>query len=69
MCPSISVHLQFLRLELDRCYSIFDWSAVRQVDAAGLLKLFIRELPTPLLTQTHLSTFRAVIGRCALALV
>ncbi|XP_037549960.1 rho GTPase-activating protein 28-like [Nematolebias whitei] len=57
-----AARLKFLRLELDRCCSIFDWSAVRQVDAAGLLKLFIRELPTPLLTQKHLSTFRAVIG-------
>uniref|UniRef100_A0A3Q2DQZ0 Rho GTPase activating protein 28 n=1 Tax=Cyprinodon variegatus TaxID=28743 RepID=A0A3Q2DQZ0_CYPVA len=29
----------------------------RPVDASGLLKLFIRELPTPLLTNAHLSTF------------
>uniref|UniRef100_A0A3Q2FFH1 Rho GTPase activating protein 28 n=1 Tax=Cyprinodon variegatus TaxID=28743 RepID=A0A3Q2FFH1_CYPVA len=46
-----------LTLELDRCWSIFDWSEVRPVDASGLLKLFIRELPTPLLTNAHLSTF------------
>ncbi|XP_042372109.1 rho GTPase-activating protein 18-like, partial [Plectropomus leopardus] len=52
----------FLRRELDRCVEGFDWSTVRQVDAAGLLKLFIRELPTPLLTHTHLSTYCSVLG-------
>uniref|UniRef100_A0A3Q3JPW7 Rho-GAP domain-containing protein n=1 Tax=Monopterus albus TaxID=43700 RepID=A0A3Q3JPW7_MONAL len=45
-----------------RCVGGFDWSAVQQVDAAGLLKLFIRELPIPLLTHTHLSTYRSVLG-------
>uniref|UniRef100_A0A3P9J7Q9 Rho-GAP domain-containing protein n=1 Tax=Oryzias latipes TaxID=8090 RepID=A0A3P9J7Q9_ORYLA len=58
----VFVHLQYLRRELDRHPEVFDWSAVRQVDAAGLLKLFIRELPTPLLTYTHLPTFRSLIG-------
>ncbi|XP_071340301.1 rho GTPase-activating protein 28 isoform X2 [Trachinotus anak] len=57
-----AARLKFLRRELDRCGGHFDWSAVRQVDAAGLLKLFIRELPTPLLTHTHLSTYRSVLG-------
>uniref|UniRef100_UPI0037E832D7 rho GTPase-activating protein 28 n=1 Tax=Semicossyphus pulcher TaxID=241346 RepID=UPI0037E832D7 len=60
--PASAARLKFLRRELDRCCGGFDWSAVRQVDAAGLLKLFIRELPTPLLTHTHLSTYRAVLG-------
>ncbi|XP_077365104.1 rho GTPase-activating protein 28 [Festucalex cinctus] len=54
--------LKYLRRELDRCPEGFDWSAVRQVDAAGLLKLFIRELPIPLLTHAHLPTYRAVLG-------
>ncbi|KAF3848336.1 hypothetical protein F7725_014833, partial [Dissostichus mawsoni] len=59
--PGSAARLKYLRRELDRCSSGgFDWSSVRQVDAAGLLKLFIRELPTPLLTHTHLSTYRAV---------
>uniref|UniRef100_A0A3P8RKG9 Rho GTPase activating protein 28 n=1 Tax=Amphiprion percula TaxID=161767 RepID=A0A3P8RKG9_AMPPE len=49
-----------------RCSGAFDWSAVRQVDAAGLLKLFIRELPTPLLTHTHLSTYRSLLGNTSL---
>uniref|UniRef100_A0A3P8RQ29 Rho GTPase activating protein 28 n=1 Tax=Amphiprion percula TaxID=161767 RepID=A0A3P8RQ29_AMPPE len=56
--PGSAARLKYLRRELDRCSGAFDWSAVRQVDAAGLLKLFIRELPTPLLTHTHLSTYR-----------
>nr|XP_054594717.1 rho GTPase-activating protein 28 [Nothobranchius furzeri] len=57
-----AARLKNLRQELDRSCSTFDWSAVRQVDAAGLLKLFIRELPTPLLTHTHMSTFHAVLS-------
>uniref|UniRef100_A0A3B4U5M3 Rho GTPase-activating protein 28-like n=1 Tax=Seriola dumerili TaxID=41447 RepID=A0A3B4U5M3_SERDU len=56
--PGSAARLKYLRRELDRCGGDLDWSAVRQVDAAGLLKLFIRELPTPLLTHTHLSTYR-----------
>ncbi|XP_067341662.1 rho GTPase-activating protein 28 isoform X1 [Channa argus] len=60
--PGSAARLKYLRRELDRCGGSFDWSSVRQVDAAGLLKLFIRELPTPLLTHTHLYTYRAVLG-------
>uniref|UniRef100_A0A673AHM4 Rho GTPase activating protein 28 n=1 Tax=Sphaeramia orbicularis TaxID=375764 RepID=A0A673AHM4_9TELE len=57
--PGSAARLKHLRKELDRCSgSGFDWSEVRQVDAAGLLKLFIRELPTALLTHTHLNTYR-----------
>uniref|UniRef100_A0A3Q3QS13 Rho-GAP domain-containing protein n=1 Tax=Monopterus albus TaxID=43700 RepID=A0A3Q3QS13_MONAL len=56
--PGSAARLKYLRRELDRCVGGFDWSAVQQVDAAGLLKLFIRELPIPLLTHTHLSTYR-----------
>nr|XP_057915668.1 rho GTPase-activating protein 28 [Doryrhamphus excisus] len=60
--PGSAARLKYLRRELDRCPDGFDWSKVRQVDAAGLLKLFIRELPTPLLTHAHLATFQAVLG-------
>uniref|UniRef100_A0A668T983 Rho-GAP domain-containing protein n=1 Tax=Oreochromis aureus TaxID=47969 RepID=A0A668T983_OREAU len=56
--PASAAKVKCLRRELDRCYEGFDWSALRQVDASSLLKLFIRELPTPLLTHTHLSTYR-----------
>uniref|UniRef100_A0A3P8RQW0 Rho GTPase activating protein 28 n=1 Tax=Amphiprion percula TaxID=161767 RepID=A0A3P8RQW0_AMPPE len=64
--PGSAARLKYLRRELDRCSGAFDWSAVRQVDAAGLLKLFIRELPTPLLTHTHLSTYRSLLGNTSL---
>ncbi|XP_075905134.1 rho GTPase-activating protein 28 isoform X2 [Nelusetta ayraudi] len=60
--PGSAARLKYLRRELDRCFAGFDWSAVRQVEAAGLLKMFIRELPTPLLTHTHLASYRAVLG-------
>ncbi|KAM9839749.1 LOW QUALITY PROTEIN: rho GTPase-activating protein 28 [Aulostomus maculatus] len=60
--PGSAARLKLLRGELERCPEAFDWSTVRQVDAAGLLKLFIRELPTPLLTQTHMTTYYAVLG-------
>ncbi|XP_007883044.2 rho GTPase-activating protein 40 isoform X1 [Callorhinchus milii] len=38
----------------------FDWEKVNQNDAAGLLKMFIREMPHPLLTTEYLSAFAAV---------
>ncbi|XP_041824111.1 rho GTPase-activating protein 28 isoform X2 [Melanotaenia boesemani] len=60
--PGSAARLKYLRQQLDRCCGAFDWSSVRQVDAAGLMKLFIRELPTPLLTHTLLSTYHSVIG-------
>ncbi|XP_030231060.1 rho GTPase-activating protein 40 isoform X3 [Gadus morhua] len=37
-----------------------DWDEVSPNDAAALLKKFIRELPSPLLTAEHLNTFSAV---------
>ncbi|XP_029979123.1 rho GTPase-activating protein 28 isoform X2 [Sphaeramia orbicularis] len=65
--PGSAARLKHLRKELDRCSgSGFDWSEVRQVDAAGLLKLFIRELPTALLTHTHLNTYRTLLGLSSL---
>ena len=39
-----------------------DWDEVSPNDAAALLKKFIRELPSPLLTAEHLNTFSAVRG-------
>uniref|UniRef100_A0A3Q3SNN3 Rho GTPase activating protein 28 n=1 Tax=Mastacembelus armatus TaxID=205130 RepID=A0A3Q3SNN3_9TELE len=60
--PGSAARLKHLRRELDRCGWGLDWSTVRPVEAAGLLKLFIRELPIPLLTHTHLSTYRCVLG-------
>uniref|UniRef100_A0A4W5N108 Rho-GAP domain-containing protein n=1 Tax=Hucho hucho TaxID=62062 RepID=A0A4W5N108_9TELE len=38
----------------------FSWEEVSPNDAAALVKKFIRELPSPLLTTEHLNTFSAV---------
>uniref|UniRef100_A0AAY5KQF5 Rho-GAP domain-containing protein n=1 Tax=Esox lucius TaxID=8010 RepID=A0AAY5KQF5_ESOLU len=40
---------------------LFSWESLKQHDAASLLKLFIRELPHPLLTVEYLSAFIAVL--------
>uniref|UniRef100_A0A8C8IW57 Rho-GAP domain-containing protein n=1 Tax=Oncorhynchus tshawytscha TaxID=74940 RepID=A0A8C8IW57_ONCTS len=40
---------------------LFPWESLKQHDAASLLKLFIRELPHPLLTVKYLSAFIAVL--------
>ncbi|KAM4605994.1 rho GTPase-activating protein 28 [Polymixia lowei] len=60
--PCSAARLKFLRGELDRTFyaGCFDWSLVRQQEAAALLKLFIRELPTPLLTSQHLPAYTAI---------
>ncbi|XP_056150454.1 rho GTPase-activating protein 18 isoform X2 [Lampris incognitus] len=48
--------------ELESCFydNLFSWQQLKQHDAASLLKLFIRELPFPLLTVEYLNTFIAV---------
>ncbi|KAB1275712.1 Rho GTPase-activating protein 18 [Camelus dromedarius] len=38
----------------------FNWESVKQHDATSLLKLFIRELPQPLLSVEYLKAFQAV---------
>ncbi|KAM8788743.1 rho GTPase-activating protein 18 isoform 2-T2 [Rhynchonycteris naso] len=38
----------------------FNWESVKQHDAASLLKLFVRELPQPLLSVEYLKAFQAV---------
>ncbi|XP_053323842.1 rho GTPase-activating protein 28-like [Spea bombifrons] len=47
-------------LELKFYDNTFDWNKVRSNDAAGLLKMFIRELPTPLFTMEYLPAFIAL---------
>ena len=42
---------------------LFPWESLKQHDAASLLKLFIRELPHPLLTVKYLSAFIAVLSQ------
>lgn len=39
----------------------FDWNQVRNNDAAGLLKMFIRELPSPLFTVEYLPAFITLV--------
>ncbi|KAJ8279564.1 hypothetical protein COCON_G00066300 [Conger conger] len=60
--PGSVSRVKHLRQELDTKFyeRKFDWEQVRHNDAAGLLKMFIRELPCPLLTQQHLPAFTAV---------
>ncbi|KAI7792268.1 hypothetical protein IRJ41_000643, partial [Triplophysa rosa] len=59
--PGSAARVKHLRQELELKFyeDRFDWEEVRQNDAAGLLKMFIRELPYPLLTQQHLPAFTA----------
>lgn len=59
--PGSASRVKHLRQELELKFyeDRFDWEDVRQNDAAGLLKMFIRELPYPLLTQQHLPAFTA----------
>lgn len=65
MSPHLS-HIQLLCQELESSFydGMFPWQQLKQHDAASLLKLFIRELPHPLLTVEYLNTFLAVNSRC-----
>lgn len=59
-------HPQALCQELESSFydGVFPWHQLKQHDAATLLKLFIRELPHPLLTVEYLNTFVAVNSTC-----
>ncbi|XP_073462530.1 rho GTPase-activating protein 40 isoform X2 [Aquarana catesbeiana] len=48
------------RLERNFYAGLFSWDEVNPHDVAGLLKLFLRELPAPLLTAEYLPAFAAV---------
>ncbi|XP_018418106.1 PREDICTED: rho GTPase-activating protein 40 [Nanorana parkeri] len=48
------------RLERNFYAGLFSWDEVNPHDVAGLLKLFLRELPAPLLTAEYLPAFTAV---------
>uniref|UniRef100_W5M568 Rho GTPase activating protein 28 n=1 Tax=Lepisosteus oculatus TaxID=7918 RepID=W5M568_LEPOC len=60
--PGSASRVKHLRRELEEKFydDVFDWDQVRHNDAAGLLKMFIRDLPYPLLTMQYLPTFTAV---------
>ncbi|XP_006885093.1 PREDICTED: rho GTPase-activating protein 18 [Elephantulus edwardii] len=60
--PGAAMRIKNLCQELEAKFyeGIFIWDSVKQHDAASLLKLFIRELPQPLLTLDYLRAFQAV---------
>ncbi|XP_022593658.1 rho GTPase-activating protein 18 isoform X2 [Seriola dumerili] len=60
--PGAATRVKSLCQELETSFydGMFPWQQLKQHDAASLLKLFIRELPHPLLTVEYLSAFIAV---------
>ncbi|XP_043395776.1 rho GTPase-activating protein 28 isoform X4 [Chelonia mydas] len=57
--------LPYLRQEIEIKFheDTFDWDQVRNNDAAGLLKMFIRELPSPLFTVEYLPAFITLVEK------
>ncbi|XP_067402833.1 rho GTPase-activating protein 18 [Emydura macquarii macquarii] len=60
--PGVAARIKSLCQELEAKFyeGTFNWESVKQHDAASLLKLFIRELPQPLLTVEYLKAFQDV---------
>ncbi|KAM9316670.1 rho GTPase-activating protein 18 [Gastrophryne carolinensis] len=60
--PGASSRVKALSQELEAKFyeGTFNWDSVKQHDAASLLKLFIRELPLPLLTVEYMKAFHSV---------
>uniref|UniRef100_A0A452S487 Rho GTPase-activating protein 18 n=1 Tax=Ursus americanus TaxID=9643 RepID=A0A452S487_URSAM len=60
--PGAAIRIKNLCQELEAKFyeGTFNWESVKQHDAASLLKLFIRELPQPLLSVEYLRAFQAV---------
>ncbi|XP_074165968.1 rho GTPase-activating protein 18 [Sminthopsis crassicaudata] len=60
--PGAAIRIKNLCQELEAKFyeGTFNWETVKQHDAASLLKLFIRELPQPLLSLEYLKAFQAV---------
>ncbi|KAM4706287.1 rho GTPase-activating protein 28 isoform 2-T2 [Rhinophrynus dorsalis] len=63
--PGSASRVKSLREELESKFheGTFDWDKVRNNDAAGLLKMFIRELPTPLFTMEYLPAFTTLVEK------
>ncbi|XP_026517007.1 rho GTPase-activating protein 28 isoform X2 [Terrapene carolina triunguis] len=66
--PGIKVPLIFQKnlhqeIEIKFHEDTFDWNQVRNNDAAGLLKMFIRELPSPLFTVEYLPAFITLVEK------
>ncbi|XP_036073874.1 rho GTPase-activating protein 18 isoform X2 [Rousettus aegyptiacus] len=60
--PGAAIRIKNLCQELEAKFyeGTFNWDSVKQHDAASLLKLFVRELPQPLLSVEYLKAFQAV---------
>lgn len=60
--PGAAIRIKNLCQELETKFyeGTFNWESVKQHDAASLLKLFVRELPQPLLSVEYLKAFQAV---------
>ncbi|XP_056872992.1 rho GTPase-activating protein 18 isoform X2 [Takifugu flavidus] len=60
--PGAATRVKALCQELESSFydGTFPWEHLKQHDAASLLKLFIRELPHPLLTVEYLNAFIAI---------
>uniref|UniRef100_A0A668A2R6 Rho GTPase activating protein 18 n=1 Tax=Myripristis murdjan TaxID=586833 RepID=A0A668A2R6_9TELE len=60
--PGAATRVKSVCQELESSFydGLFPWQQLKQHDAASLLKLFIRELPHPLLTVEYLNAFIAV---------
>nr|XP_033794626.1 rho GTPase-activating protein 18 isoform X2 [Geotrypetes seraphini] len=60
--PGGAARIKSLCQELETKFydGLFNWDNVKQHDAASLLKLFVRELPQPLLTIEYLKAFQSV---------
>uniref|UniRef100_I3IWB5 Rho GTPase activating protein 18 n=1 Tax=Oreochromis niloticus TaxID=8128 RepID=I3IWB5_ORENI len=60
--PGVATRVKLLCQDLESSFydGTFSWQQLKQHDAASLLKLFIRELPHPLLTVEYLNAFIAV---------
>ncbi|NXU61643.1 RHG28 protein, partial [Horornis vulcanius] len=63
--PGSASRVKNLHQELEAKFyeDAFDWDQVRNNDAAGLLKMFIRELPSPLFTVEYLPAFITLVEK------
>ncbi|XP_065255229.1 rho GTPase-activating protein 28 [Emys orbicularis] len=63
--PGSASRVKNLRQEIEIKFNedTFDWNQVRNNDAAGLLKMFIRELPSPLFTVEYLPAFITLVEK------
>uniref|UniRef100_A0AAY4C1C2 Rho-GAP domain-containing protein n=1 Tax=Denticeps clupeoides TaxID=299321 RepID=A0AAY4C1C2_9TELE len=57
--PGVATRVKVVCQELETKFyeGLFPWESLKQHDAASVMKLFIRELPHPLLTVEYLSAF------------